>query len=327
MNLNRHISQDDLALFALQLLEGDELRDTLSHLEHCEECRHEVARFQGDLVGYALAQSELHTPPAAARDRLLKAVSKEKKIVRPASVASTPVAPAASTQESRTGTRTEPRTETRQDSRTDSRVADGDVFLAARARRSFPTDLPEEEERSPRRSGASAFMGWAGWAVAAGLAVTAGLQYRDRQALQGDLAAANVKAEHSSASLAAAQETLQTLTDQGAMQVSLHQMVNGKLEPPAPEGRASYVADKGSLVFIGNHLQPLQPYKTYELWLIPADGKDPIPAGTFKPDARGVATVVMPDLPKGIAAKMFGVTIEDDGGSKTPTAPIVLAGE
>jgi anti-sigma-K factor RskA len=34
----------------------------------------------------------------------------------------------------------------------------------------------------------------------------------------------------------------------------------------------------------------------------------------------------MPELPKGVAAKGFGVTVEDEGGSKTPTAPIVLAG-
>jgi anti-sigma-K factor RskA len=27
-----------------------------------------------------------------------------------------------------------------------------------------------------------------------------------------------------------------------------------------------------------------------------------------------------------VTAKGFGVTVEDDGGSKTPTAPIVLAG-
>jgi hypothetical protein len=35
---------------------------------------------------------------------------------------------------------------------------------------------------------------------------------------------------------------------------------------------------------------------------------------------------MMPQLPKGIAAKGFGVTIENEGGSDTPTLPIVLAG-
>jgi len=34
----------------------------------------------------------------------------------------------------------------------------------------------------------------------------------------------------------------------------------------------------------------------------------------------------MPDLPKGVEAKGFGVTIEDEGGSQTPTKPIIMAG-
>jgi anti-sigma-K factor RskA len=71
---------------------------------------------------------------------------------------------------------------------------------------------------------------------------------------------------------------------------------------------------------------PLQPYKTYELWLIPADGRDPIPAGTFKPDDHGNASLMLPELPRGVTAKAFGVTIEDDGGAQTPTMPIILAG-
>ena len=89
-------------------------------------------------------------------------------------------------------------------------------------------------------------------------------------------------------------------------------------------GKAIYMPDKGMLTFIATGLDPLQPYKTYELWLIPADGRDPIPAGTFKPDDRGNASVLMPELPKGVAAKAFGVTVEDDGGAQTPTMPIVL---
>jgi anti-sigma-K factor RskA len=67
-------------------------------------------------------------------------------------------------------------------------------------------------------------------------------------------------------------------------------------------------------------------YKTYELWIIPQDGTAPIPAGTFHPDDQGNASVVLPDLPKGIAAKAFGVTIEPEGGSQTPTLPIIMAG-
>jgi len=93
-----------------------------------------------------------------------------------------------------------------------------------------------------------------------------------------------------------------------------------------PSGHAIYLPDRGALLFQAENLKPLGPGKTYELWVIPADGKAPVPAGVFKPDARGYASVVLPQLPPGIAAKAFGVTIENDPGALTPTMPIVLAG-
>jgi anti-sigma-K factor RskA len=95
-----------------------------------------------------------------------------------------------------------------------------------------------------------------------------------------------------------------------------------------PQGRATYVASKGALIFTASNLEPLQPGKTYELWLIPAAaGESPIPAGTFRPDERGNASVIMPPLTKGVEAKAFGVTVEDEGGATVPTLPIILAGE
>ena len=94
---------------------------------------------------------------------------------------------------------------------------------------------------------------------------------------------------------------------------------------PVPEGYASYMQKTGTLVFMAQHLEPLPPNKTYELWLIPASGSAPMPFGTFKPDAQGNAVMVMPDMDK-TAPKMFAVTIEAEGGSQTPTMPIVMAG-
>jgi len=72
-------------------------------------------------------------------------------------------------------------------------------------------------------------------------------------------------------------------------------------------------------------MQPLPPNKTYELWVIPASGA-PIPAGTFRPDASGSGSVVMPSIPQGVQAKAFGITVENAGGSQTPTMPIILSG-
>jgi anti-sigma-K factor RskA len=81
-------------------------------------------------------------------------------------------------------------------------------------------------------------------------------------------------------------------------------------------------------VFLASNLQPLQGTSVYELWVLPADKSAPIPAGTFRPDAGGNASVVMPHLPKGVAAGGFGVTIEQAGGSSTPTmSTLTLVGE
>ncbi len=95
---------------------------------------------------------------------------------------------------------------------------------------------------------------------------------------------------------------------------------------PEPTGRAVYLAETGGLVFQANDLAQLAQDKTYELWVIPANGQAPIPAGLFRPDAAGSASVVMPPLPRGVPAKAFGVTIEKAEGSTTPTAPILLVG-
>ena len=96
---------------------------------------------------------------------------------------------------------------------------------------------------------------------------------------------------------------------------------------PQPQGRAIYLRNKATLVFVASNLKPVQPGKTYELWLLPENGPKPIPAGTFKPDAKGNASVLLPSLPAEVAAKGFAVTIENDGGSDTPTMPIIMDGE
>ncbi len=95
---------------------------------------------------------------------------------------------------------------------------------------------------------------------------------------------------------------------------------------PVPSGRAVYLQKRAALVFVASNLNPIPAGKTYELWLLPASGAAPIPAGLFKPDARGSATVLTPPLPAGVEAKGFAVTIENEGGSQTPTMPIVMAG-
>ena len=90
--------------------------------------------------------------------------------------------------------------------------------------------------------------------------------------------------------------------------------------PPQPQGKAFYLRNRNSLLFVANNMPMLPPKRAYELWLIPTQGA-PIPAGVFKPDAHGSATVVNPPLPAGAEAKAFAITIEDEAGSLTPTTP------
>jgi hypothetical protein len=290
MNLTRHIEPEDLALFAMQLLGKDETRAVAAHVEECPECRQQLAEVQGDLAVYAHAV-DMHSPPALARERLMKQVAREKKVVPIERATAEPAYPS----------RTEP------------------VFQTGLGSGAYLAD--EEPQRSTLRK----LMPWAGWAVAAGVAVAAGSFYHDRDELQNRLKSQANQMDRISADAAAARQMLDAMTDPTAKHVTLVK-APATSTPPEPQGRATYVSEKGALIFLASNMEPLQPYKVYELWLIPADGRDPIPAGTFHPDERGNASVIMPPLPKGIEAKAFGVTVEDEGGSQTPTLPIIMAG-
>jgi anti-sigma-K factor RskA len=117
-------------------------------------------------------------------------------------------------------------------------------------------------------------------------------------------------------------ELMDALTDPQAK----HVILAPRTPPRGPIGGVTYNPKKGTLVFLANNLDPVQTYKTYELWVMPANGRAPIPAGTFHPDEHGSASVIMPNLPSGVNAKGFGVTIEDAGGADKPTMPLIMSG-
>ncbi len=294
MSATRHIEQEDLALFAMQLLPKDEHALIVAHLAQCAVCGRTLAEVQGDLAVYAHTV-DMHSPPAQARERLMKQVAREKKTVPVERVAPSPP-----------------------------------LEIIGRGERPYRTGLSSgaylaEEEEEPKRSLAAKVFPWVGWAVAAGVAVVAGNLYHERDVLHDKMTAMAGQMDRLSSDAAAAKHLMEAMTDPTAKHVTLT-MAPATPAPPVPQGRITYVAERGTLVFLASNMEPLQAYKTYELWLIPADGRDPIPAGTFHPDERGNASVIMPPLPKGIEAKAFGVTVEDEGGSQTPTMPIIMAG-
>jgi len=301
MNPARHYEADDLALFAMQLLPPEELTEVAAHVAECQLCRQQIAQLQGDLAVYAMA-AEMHSPPAQTRERLMKQVARERKNVMveraPAPLEQVP-----------------PRRQS---------IAPGAEQVPFGRGPGTGRYLQEQEE-TPRRNIAAVIFPWIGWAVAAGLAVIMGSLYHERDSLKASMAAQAGQIDKLSADAASAKQLLDAMTDPAAKRVTLTKAAAVPV-PPQPQGKVIYVPEKGTLLFTASNMEPLEVYKTYELWLIPADGRDPIPAGTFHPDERGNAIVIMPPLPKGIEAKAFGVTIEDDGGSQTPTMPIVMAG-
>src|SRR5271154_2701917 len=67
---------EDLALYALNALSGEERSTLEKHLASCPSCKRELEQLRGD--GALLALSTIGPrPPARARQRLLDAIAKE----------------------------------------------------------------------------------------------------------------------------------------------------------------------------------------------------------------------------------------------------------
>ncbi len=179
--------------------------------------------------------------------------------------------------------------------------------------------VPITAGRPARRPRSVAWIPWAAVAALVILAVALGMRINT---LNQQLRQESIEAAKQAAASSHAQEVLDVLTAPTAQRAVL---ISSKSRPE-PTGRAVYLANRGGLIFQASNLDPLAENKAYELWVIPANGKAPIPAGTFRPDATGSASVVLPPLPTGVPAKAFGVTIERAEGSQTPTAPIILSG-
>ena len=163
---------------------------------------------------------------------------------------------------------------------------------------------------------------WAGWLAAAAAVIVAAALGFELNTMRARLQESENKLAKLQASESRDKQVAEVLTAPSAQKVVL----TAPKTPPAPTGRVVYLPSSGGLILQASNLAPVPPGKAYELWVIPADGSAPIPAGVFRPDIAGNGSVVLPSIPQGVKAKAFGVTLEDAAGSKTPTAPILLAG-
>ena len=285
---SQHISEEDLVLYSMQSLSAGETATAELHLAECAECGRHLAEIAGDLALLSLSV-EQQPLPAGARDRFLSRMATEAQV----NEASAPVA-----------------------------IPKAEPVAAPEPRRPIDEEKIREVKPHQDRPRRNWFPILIPWAAAFAMLALAGYLGNRNQKLDDLLSSDKGQIAQLSAQAARAQELIETLTSPAAKQVVL---TEGKGAPP-PTGHTSYLAVKGALVFVGNNLKPIPANKTYELWVIPADGKAPIPAGLFRPDDKGSASVVLPKLPEGVPAKAFGVTIENAEGATSPTMPIVLSG-
>ncbi len=303
--MNEHIEVEDLAMYALLLLPEEESGAVRAHLRVCSLCREELHHVREDLATYALTVEPVPLPPGA-RDHF---------------VGSLPAAPAAAGIGTEgKGVLQEGAAETALGTGIGSGLGPGPAFSPAAPALSGVG----ERAGSGSRSGLSAFsvLGWAGWAVAAAVALVAFGLRADRNALRSALQTESAQTARFESEAGRSRQLLSALTGPGAVRVNL----TTPKAPALPSARATYDPRSGTLLLIASDLRPLPPAKVYELWLIPADGTPPIAAGTFSPDGHGNVSILLPPLGGGRAAKAFGITQESVGGSPTPTLPILLVG-
>lgn len=245
---------DDLALYALGALSGEERLVLEQHLQECSACNFEVEQLRGDLALLAVSVSG-PKPPGRSRQRLMAAVAKE------------------------------PR---------------------------------RAQVRARKRKFGWAMLAWAGAAALAVLIFVLSLQNINLHRRVSDL---EVNSAAQQQQVVQAKQVISALTSADAA----HFTLVGTKTPPRPQGRAFYQRSTGTLVFLATSMPELPPQKTYELWLIPASGA-PVPAGLFRPDTHGNAAVIKPQLPTGIEAKTFAITVEPESGSAAPTSTPIMVG-
>jgi anti-sigma-K factor RskA len=250
---------DDLALYALGDLAGNDRQEMEEHLHTCASCRRELQALRGDLGLLGLSSSGPQ-PPARSKERLMRAIAAEP-----------PRVPAPA-----------------------------------------PVELPR---RTLWWAWAPAFAAVALFFLAIGI-------WRDNRHLNDLVAELSNRNRDQEVQLGRLAGELRLLESPDAVHVSLNPMK----APRQPSGTAIFSPSQKRMIFMASNLPPVPEGKAYELWIIPMQGA-PMPAGVFKPDEHGNAMMMDHDMPPGVVAKAFAITVEKEEGSDKPTSPIMLMGE
>lgn len=281
---------EDVAVYALGALSGDDRRTFEAHLATCEACQKTLAEFARVSAGIGLSTEPVE-PPADLRSRTL--------------------ARAVAQPQDRTG-----------------RVV-GTIGVTVPAASSVakepPVPAPSRAASHPSWLALAAALvcviglGAYAWSLRSQLWSAQdliGAMSRRVETLREELFAAR----RDSATLS---HTIDVLRAPEMLKVDL----KGQGAAPAAVGRAFVSAEKGLVLSVGQ-LPRLGPNRTYQLWVIPAGSTTPVSAGLFDADAAGTSTVTVP-VPQGVtvvAGLTVAVTDEPRGGSLQPTTTPFLAG-
>jgi anti-sigma-K factor RskA len=181
----------------------------------------------------------------------------------------------------------------------------------------------QESKRVPlaRRSGRPLT-----WLMPVGLAATTllavGLGLETKR-LSQELAIRNDSLATAAARLARREATLDALLT-AQFELTVVQLTTSGTDAPGIQFFWNRRSNQG--VLHAFRLPPTAPDKVYQLWLIPKGGA-PVPSETFRSAPDGHALVEAFPLPIEGGFEAAAVTVEPEGGSRTPTMPIVLIGK
>ncbi|MGB8593319.1 MAG: anti-sigma factor [Candidatus Acidiferrales bacterium] len=253
--------EEDFDLYALGVLEGQDLEAFESHLASCDDCTNKVAEAQGRMALLALA-AEPAQPSPGAKETLMRQLSAQ---------------------------------------------AEGREYRR-------PASEPERAS-SPGTRWWTVI--WAPAAAALALATIFLWISNARLSTQIDDQRGQV------AEFQRQNEQATVLIDLVTARDTLFVPLPSSRESHGASARVLYNARLGK-IFYSDTLSAPPSDKSYQLWLIPASG-NPISAAILSPEP-GSGSRIVANVPQGISAKAFAVTLEPAGGRPQPTGPKILVG-
>ena len=275
-------------LYAIGALDADEAIEFEAHLSQCDDCREEVAAMR-DLTA-RLSQAVATDPPVTLRASILDAV------------ASTPQdslakeSPAAHAKEG-------PVSHAKEGGASLAKESPATAAIPGRHAAAAAAEAAAEPDQSTvvpiRRSWATRASSLVAAAAVVGAVAFGTWAISDRNAARDDARQASQLIQVLSAGDA---ETASAVSPDG--------------------GTATVVRSKsqGVALLVASDLPDVsKDDKVYEAWTI--DGQTPVPAGIFSADDQG--NVELPAA--ALETDTVAVTVEDEGGSDTPTSDIIMA--